>query len=36
VGVKFLDLRFKGKYETICCVMYLGRQNVYLRASFDG
>ncbi len=36
VGVKFLDLCLEGKYETICCVMYLGRLSVYLRTGFDG
>jgi hypothetical protein len=34
--MKFLDLCLEGKYETICCIMYLGKQSVYLKASFDG
>jgi hypothetical protein len=32
VGLKFLDIYLKGKYETICYAMYSRRQSVYLRA----
>jgi len=36
VGVRMVDLCFKGKYETIRCAMYLERQNIYLRIRYDG
>jgi hypothetical protein len=36
MGERFLNLYLKGKYKIICCAMYLGRQNVYLRTGFDG
>jgi hypothetical protein len=30
VGVKVLDLYIEGKYETIRCIMYSGRQSVFM------
>jgi hypothetical protein len=36
VGVRFIDLCLEGSTKTICCVMYLARQNIYLKTKYDG
>jgi hypothetical protein len=36
VGLRLINLCFKGKYTTIYCIMYFKRQNIYLRTGFDG
>ncbi len=35
-GMKLVDFYLKGKYETIRCVMYFKRHNIYFRTRFDG
>jgi hypothetical protein len=36
MGMRLVDLCFKGKYETIHYTMYSERQSIYLKIRFDG
>jgi hypothetical protein len=36
VGVRFVDLCLERSTKTICCAMYLERQNIYLKIGHDG
>jgi hypothetical protein len=36
VGMRFVDICLEGNQKTVHYAMYLERQNIYLRAEYDG